>query len=318
MKKKLEAELISIAHRILKLKNKSDLIQLHQETQKLYEKLSVLRFVEENFTDAKPTIGLSEIEEKIEIAFEAEPEVAAVEENEPVVAKEEEVVAAVVEEVAEEMAEEVSEEEAPQIEDEEEIEEETEKEEVATSEDEIEEEVVQEETSFKPAFELSFDAHDAKEEEEIKEEAKPASSQIAFDDLLGPDYVDPVFVKPEDLVHNEKGQDPNQVIPIGRSYNDDAPVISMKNDFGSSTISLNDRMAKGIIIGLNDRIAFMNHLFANSSEDYNRVLSQLMTFDTFQEAQDFIENMVKPDYNNWEGKDEYAQRFMEIVEKKFS
>ncbi len=315
MKKKLEAELISIAHRILKLKNKSDLIQLHQETQKLYEKLSVLRFVEENFADAKPTIGLSEIEEKIEIAFETEPEVAAVEENEPVVAKEEEIVAAVVEEVVEEMAEEVSEEDAPQIVDEEEIE----KEEVATLEDEIEEEVIQEETSFKPAFELSFDAHDSKEEEvEIKEETKPASSQIAFDDLLGPDYVDPVFVKPEDLVHNEKGQDPNQVIPIGRSYNDDAPVISMKNDFGSNTISLNDRMAKGIIIGLNDRIAFMNHLFANSSEDYNRVLSQLMTFDTFQEAEDFIENMVKPDYNNWEGKDEYAQRFMEIVEKKFS
>ena len=125
-------------------------------------------------------------------------------------------------------------------------------------------------------------------------------------------------MKPEDLVNNEKAQDPNQVIPIGRSYNDDAPVISMKNDFGSNTISLNDRMAKGIIIGLNDRIAFMNHLFANSSEDYNRVLSQLMTFDTFQEAKDFIENMVKPDYNNWEGKDEYAQRFMEIVEKKFS
>jgi hypothetical protein len=318
MKKKLEAELISIAHRILKLKNKSDLIQLHQETQKLYEKLSVLRFVEENFADAKPTIGLSEIEEKIEIAFEAEPEVDVIAAEESIGTDKEETTAAV-EPVVEEMAEVVSEEEAPQIEDEEEIEEEIEKEEVATLEDEIEEEVIQEETSFKPAFELSFDAHDAKEEEEeIKEEAKPASSQIAFDDLLGPDYVDPVFVKPEDLVHNEKGQDPNQVIPIGRSYNDDAPIISMKNDFGSSTISLNDRMAKGIIIGLNDRIAFMNHLFANSSEDYNRVLSQLMTFDTYGEAEDFIENMVKPDYNNWEGKDEYAQRFMEIVEKKFS
>ena len=136
--------------------------------------------------------------------------------------------------------------------------------------------------------------------------------------MLGPDYVDPVFVKPEDLANEKQVQDPNDVIPIGRSYNDDAPVISMKNDFVSNTISLNDRMAKGIIIGLNDRIAFMNHLFANSSEDYNRVLSQLMTFDTFQEAEDFIENMVKPDYNNWEGKDEYALRFMEIVEKKFS
>ena len=309
MKKKLEAELISIAHRILKLKNKSDLIQLHQETQKLYEKLSVLRFVEENFAEAKPTIGLSEIQEKIEIAFEAEPEVDAIVPEEFIVTDKEETIAIVEEEVVEETAEVVSEEE---------IEEETEKNTEVTSEDEIEEEVIQEEISFKPAFELSFDANDTKDEEVlIKEEPKPVSSQITFDDLLGPDYVDPVFVKPEDLVDNEKAQGPNQVIPIGRSYNDDAPVISMKNDFGSDPISLNDRMAKGIIIGLNDRIAFMNHLFANSSEDYNRVLSQLMTFDTFQEAEDFIENMVKPDYNNWEGKDEYALRFLEIVEKKF-
>ena len=309
MKKKLEAELISIAHRILKLKNKSDLVQLHQETQKLYEKLSVLRFVEENFADAKPTIGLSEIQEKIEIAFEAEPEVDAIVPEEFIVTNKEETTAIVEEEVVEETAEVVSEEE---------IEEETDKDPEVTSEDEIEEEVIQEEISFKPAFELSFDANDTKDEEVlIKEEPKPVSSQITFDDLLGPDYVDPVFVKPEELVNNEKAQDPNQVIPIGRSYNDDAPVISMKNDFGSDPISLNDRMAKGIIIGLNDRIAFMNHLFANSSEDYNRVLSQLMTFDTFQEAEDFIENMVKPDYNNWEGKDEYALRFLEIVEKKF-
>ena len=319
MKKKLEAELISIAHRILKLKNKSDLVQLHQETQKLYEKLSVLRFVEENFADAKPTIGLSEIQEKIEIVFDAEPEVNAIATEESIVANEEETIVAVEEEEVEEMADVVAEEEEPQIVDEEEAEEAAE----AISSDENPEEVVQEETSFKPSFELSFDSNDAKDEEdeieaEIKEETKPTSSQITFDDLLGPNYVDPVFVKPEDLVGEKKAQDPSDVIPIGRSYIDDAPVISMKNDFGSNTISLNDRMAKGIIIGLNDRIAFMNHLFANSSEDYNRVLSQLMTFDTYGEAEDFIENMVKPDYNNWEGKDEYAQRFMEIVEKKFS
>jgi hypothetical protein len=28
--------------------------------------------------------------------------------------------------------------------------------------------------------------------------------------------------------------------------------------------------------------------------------------------------MVKPDYENWEGKDDYEQRFMEIIEKKFA
>jgi hypothetical protein len=36
-----------------------------------------------------------------------------------------------------------------------------------------------------------------------------------------------------------------------------------------------------------------------------------------QEALDFIENMVKPSYNNWEGKDDYAQRFMEVLKKDF-
>ena len=53
MKKKLEAELISIAHRVLKLKGKEDTVQLHLEAQKLYEKLSILRFYEENINVLK-------------------------------------------------------------------------------------------------------------------------------------------------------------------------------------------------------------------------------------------------------------------------
>jgi hypothetical protein len=56
MKKRLEADLISIAHRILQLKNKSDINQLYSETQKLYEKLAVLKFVEEQYGAIKPTI----------------------------------------------------------------------------------------------------------------------------------------------------------------------------------------------------------------------------------------------------------------------
>lgn len=62
MKKKLEAELISIAHRVLQLKNKSDVEILFQETQKLYEKLAVLRFVENQFGDTKPTLGQTDWE----------------------------------------------------------------------------------------------------------------------------------------------------------------------------------------------------------------------------------------------------------------
>ncbi len=81
--------------------------------------------------------------------------------------------------------------------------------------------------------------------------------------------------------------------------------------------SLNDRLKKGIHIGVNDRHAFIKHLFDGSTSDYNRVLSQLNTIKSKEEAFNFVANMVKPDYNNWEGKEEYETRFLAIVENKF-
>lgn len=57
MKKRLEADLISIAHRVLKLKGKEDVIRLHAEAGALFEKLSVLKFANENFEGDLPTIG---------------------------------------------------------------------------------------------------------------------------------------------------------------------------------------------------------------------------------------------------------------------
>lgn len=81
MKKKLEAELISIAHRILKLKNRADLDQLQEETLKLYEKLSVLKFVEDHFGGAEPTIGRASAVFNLEEIYGLE-EVAPVHGNE--------------------------------------------------------------------------------------------------------------------------------------------------------------------------------------------------------------------------------------------
>ncbi|MDP5081071.1 MAG: hypothetical protein NWP87_00335, partial [Winogradskyella sp.] len=57
MKKKLESELVSIAHRILKLTGKEDVDKMHEEVALLYEKLTVLKFAKENFEDNMPTIG---------------------------------------------------------------------------------------------------------------------------------------------------------------------------------------------------------------------------------------------------------------------
>ena len=67
--------------------------------------------------------------------------------------------------------------------------------------------------------------------------------------------------------------------------------------------SLNDQVAsKQLQIGLNDRIAFVAHL------------NNLHTPD---ECWDFILNKVKPSYNNWQGKEEYEDRFFYIVSKRF-
>jgi hypothetical protein len=83
--------------------------------------------------------------------------------------------------------------------------------------------------------------------------------------------------------------------------------------------SLNDKLTtKEIVIGLNDRLAFVKHLFNDSTEEFNRVLSQLNTIESADRSFAFIENMVKPEYNNWKGKDEYAARFMALVERRFS
>ena len=309
MKKKLEAELISIAHRILKLKNKSELVQLHLEAQKLYEKLSVLLFVEQNFAGVHPTIGRAEIVEKLDVIFDKDEKVAAVKVEDAVVEnkvkeniKEDEVLAT---KSVEEPIAETEDEEEP-------VEKYQESIEAETKAEESKPEPIAVEPTFKPSFELSFET----KEDEVKEEIKPEKAQISFEDLLGPSYVDPVFVKPEDAAKNSAEQSG----PTGETAFVSASelISNYKAQAETKLHTLNDRLAKGITIGLNDRMAFIKHLFAGSDEDYNRVLSQLITFDTFDEAQSFIDDMVKPDYHNWEGKDEYSKRFMEIIERKFS
>lgn len=81
--------------------------------------------------------------------------------------------------------------------------------------------------------------------------------------------------------------------------------------------SINERYGTGAIkLGLNDRLAFTTHLFAGQQEDLNRVISQINTLESFQEAEDFIEQMVKPDYD-WSQKEEFELRFMDRVRQRF-
>jgi len=309
MKKKLEADLMSIAHRVLQMKNKSDINQLYVETQKLYEKLSILRFVEEHFGGAKPTIGQAEVVAKMKHFFEENhlSEVKPAMTKTEIVAEEE-----IIEEKV--VGNEVEEDEIA----EDEILEETELEFNETEPDEEGEGASEEESSkledaaFMPAFEIDVE-DDGEESEEPK---KVEAIQISFEELLGGDYSDTFFVKAESKKEESSVMDFELTNESVASEDSNEKVISENRE--SKTVSLNEKQTSGFSIGLNDRIAFVKHLFANSDEDYNRVLNQLITYDSFDEAQNFIEDMVKPDYNNWEGKEDYVQRFLEIIEKKFA
>ena len=113
----------------------------------------------------------------------------------------------------------------------------------------------------------------------------------------------------ENLVFERKQEDEKIEVPENE--------IETKSAQNKPT-SINDKLNQGLNIGLNDRIAFIKHLFENNTDDYTRVLSQINSMTTFKEASSFVENNIKPDYNNWEGKEEYADRFLSIIEKRFN
>lgn len=82
--------------------------------------------------------------------------------------------------------------------------------------------------------------------------------------------------------------------------------------------SLNDRFARSALkFGLNDRIGFVRDLFDGRQEDFNRVVSQLNSLNSLEEAQQFLAVHVAPDYN-WEAHEETAERFLAAVEQRFS
>jgi hypothetical protein len=81
--------------------------------------------------------------------------------------------------------------------------------------------------------------------------------------------------------------------------------------------NLNDKFSKGLQIDLNDRLAFIKHLFDQNTQEYQRAISQIVTLQSWEHAQKFILEMIKPDYNQWEGKEQYETRFLKIVENNF-
>lgn len=248
MKRKLEADLISIAHRILKLKGKEDVNKLHAEVAELYEKLTVLKFGQENFEEELPTIASgTSFFDTMEKAF-----------NNTVT-------------------------DTVEFDDQ-----------VYVNLDEAEDDGI-----FEPVMEKIKDMVAQMPEESHEVDAlidnaisRKAVQKPELDDLVADFQEMPVFEP--------------------KTEADNRAKINEKK-------SLNDTLkGKGLTIDLNDKIAFIKHLFDGKGEDYERVLSQINTSTTYEEASTLIQSIIKPDYNHWDGKEDYETRFMEIIESKFN
>jgi len=239
MHKKLEAELVSLAHSILQMKNRHEAVALKEKAREIYEKLSVLTFVDD-YLATSPDLEISKdkLLKKIENTLSKE---------EPL------------KNISEEVKIERS---------------------IETPEVEISE---PQETKSEEIFEPKFDSVKI-DVGSLK--SNQISSKEEFRDTISADKTSTLFDKEENKDNEKK--------------------------------TLNDRLVKNTIqVGLNDRIAFVKHLFNFDQSDFNRVLSQLNTLKTEKEAKDFIQNKVKPDYN-WIGKEEYEERLITIIERKFS
>lgn len=275
MKKELEAELMSLAHKILQLKNKTDIHELKSICGVLYEKMSVLSYAEKHFGGVQPTIGKTAVEESLssnEKEDRARPDGTqhnTEEITEPNTEKIKDIVAQMPPE--------------------------------SQKVDEVLDEII------------------PQENKKVKEDFLGMGG-IHYDDL--PQFEEKTSAKKVDPTKEKKQEDTSdkvekkELTKREEQKNDQDKQVKNNEKFSGKS-SLNDRLKKGIQIGLNDRLAFIKHLFDGNTEDYNRVISQLNTIGSSEEAKSFIEANVKPDYNGWYNKEDYEDRFLEVIENKF-
>lgn len=286
MQKKLEAELVSLAHNILQMKNKNDVVALKEKAQQLYERLSVLAFVDE-YLNTTPNA----LETKDELVSKIDE-----------INVEEQSVSAVIE-----LLEEV---------------EVTDKNEVETVD--VVEEVEQIEVAEKNEVEIVGVVEEI-EEVEVADKIEVETIDIAEEIEEIVKFEEEVKEELDIVLKEEKipAQEVKRQLTLEEEFKDSVSVDVTTNlftKFEETTVqtkpSLNDKLRTNIQVGLNDRIAFVKHLFNHSQADFNRVLSQLNSFKTKKEAISFVKKMVKPDYD-WSGKEEYEERFVDLIERKF-
>lgn len=228
MQKKLESELMSIAHEILQMKNRNDLKALKQKAYETYEKLAVLSYIERFVAETPENTKTVE-----ELASETFGESANNEDR------------------AIKMTENIDEQpSAPQ------------------------------EKSF-----VKKKVTKAKKTPKKESDHLQSSLEIEFGPTVSLDVTTDLFENATRVDAEKKIQE---------------VVVGQKN----------------LQIDLNDRIAFVKHLFVENQEDFNRVVSQINTLSTEEEGLNFLK-MVKKEYD-WKGKEDYEERLILLIQRKFN
>lgn len=264
MKKSLKEELVSVAHRILQLKEGASYEKITQEARTVYEKLAVLTYVEKLEKAQLPTIGLQKVEDALTTLNEERNNAKTAVASQSLATNQEKVIVTPINE--------------------------------------------QHKPESTPIKEAQPVHEPIPVQEPVIEKLKDTITEIPLENH----NIDKLLESIE-----PKSDLKNDMLDIGGEYTKTAIFEPVSAQEEEKPKNLNDRLKAGFKVGLNNKLAFIKHLFDGNNADYLRVVSQLETFTTIAEAQDFITKMVKPDYNNWEGKEEYEERFMLVVSNKF-
>lgn len=142
------------------------------------------------------------------------------------------------------------------------------------------------------------------DEEQPEEQGKDMPQQVASEPEETPD----------DASENKEEKKREEAVPEkARTLNDTA---AQKEE--DRRPSLNEILAASDVkMDLNDRIAFINHLFDGDAEAFETSVSYIFSLTDIDVANEYIIEILKPSYNNWFEKEKYERRFSEIVLRHF-
>lgn len=218
MHKKLAADLTSLAHSILQMKNKEDVFALKTKAYEVYEKLAVLAYVEEYIKTTPNTEHTKE--ELVALIENASKEV------------EKEVEKEVVEEVVEQEVDDSSEEASINLENQEELNQDDIVDEPQDAIESVEEEVIDAEIQSKEKDDLFSQTEENKESVVDSKEENPPTLEEELKDTIAADVVADLFENAPKKSLNDKLQADIQI-----GLND--RIAFVKNLFGGSQEDFN-------------------------------------------------------------------------------